>query len=231
MTQQQRQVIRNGSIGLRVKDVRETARQITSMVVEGGGYVESSNSGGIAGADPTVDMTIRVLSTGFDDAMMTLEDMGIMLDQSSDAKDVTAQIVDLGARVKTLTAKEDTFREMLRNSRSTNDIISLQERLTEVRTEIERMEAQRKSLSQLASLSSIKIHLTQNATVPVVAKDPNWFGETLASASTSFMGVFRGLIGGLTWIAVFSPIWLAPLLIGAWAWRKFIRRVPPVVTH
>lgn len=229
--QQQRHVIRNGSISLRVEDVRKTARQITEMVIKGGGYVGSTKTNGVAGENPTVDMTIRVLSSGFDDAMMTLEDMGILLDQSSDTDDVTAQIVDLGARVKTLTAKEDTFREMLRQARTTNDIISLQERLTQVRTEIERMDAQRKSLSQLASLSTISIHLTQNATVPVVAKDPNWFGQTFASASSSFMGIGRGLVGLATWIVVFSPFWLLPILAGSWAWKRYGRRVPPTITE
>ena len=229
--QQQRHVIRNGSISLRVDDVRKTARQITEMVIKGGGYVGSTKTNGVAGEHPTVDMTIRVLSSGFDDAMMTLEDMGILLDQSSNTDDVTAQIVDLGARVKTLTAKEDTFREMLRSSRNTNDIISLQERLTQVRTEIERMEAQRKSLSQLASLSTISVHLTQNATIPVVAKDPNWFGQTFASASSSFMGIGRGLVGLATWIVVFSPFWLLPILAGSWAWKRYGRRVPPTITE
>ncbi|MCH8979307.1 MAG: DUF4349 domain-containing protein [Armatimonadetes bacterium] len=229
--QQQRSVIRDGSISLRVEDVRITAREITNMVVKGGGYVESTNTDGVAGENPTVDMTIRVVSSGFDDAMMTLEDMGILLDQSSNARDVTAQIVDLGARVKTLTAKEDTFREMLRNARTTSDIIALQERLTQVRTEIERMEAQRKSLSQLASLSTITVHLTENATVPVVAKDPNWFGQTFASASSSFMGIGRGVVGMVTWIVVFSPFWLLPILAASWAWKRYGRRVPPTITQ
>lgn len=231
MAQQQRNVIRNGSISLRVKNVRTTSREITNMVVEGGGYVESMSTDGVAGENPTVDMTIRVVSSGFDSAMLTLEEMGILLDQSSNAKDVTAQIVDLGARVKTLTAKEDTFREMLRSSRNTNDIIQLQERLTQVRTEIERMEAQRVSLSQLASLSTITVHLTQNATVPVVAQDPNWFGQTFASASSSFIGIGRGVVALVTWAVVFSPFWLLPILAASWAWKRYGKRVPPTITQ
>ena len=230
MAQQLRQIIRNGDISLRVDDVRKTARQITDMVVQGGGYVQSTKTNDVAGDNPTVDMTIRVVSSGFDDAMMTLEEMGVLLEQSSNTKDVTSQLIDLGVRVKTLTAKEDTFREMLRNARTTSDIISLQERLTQVRTEIERMEAQRKSLSALATLSTIEVHLSENATIPVVASDPNWFGQNFAAASTSFMGIGRGLVSMLTWLVVFSPIWLTPILVGAWAWKRFGKRIPPV-TH
>ena len=228
----QRHVIRNGTISLRVKDVRKSANEITAMVVKGGGYVESSTSEGVGSANPTVDLTIRVVSSGFDDAMIRLEGMGTLLGQNTESEDVTAQIVDLGARIKTLAAKEETFREMIRLSRSVNDVVALQDRLTEVRMEIERMDAQRKSLSELASLSTIKVHLTQTATVPTAAStDPNWFTNTLGGATTSFMGTFQKLVAVLTWAVVYSPFWLLPLLGAWWLIKKQLRRTPPMMAE
>jgi hypothetical protein len=227
----QRHVIRNGSISLRVKDVRKSANNITQMVVKGGGYVESSTSAGVGSANPTVDLTLRVVSSGFDDAMIQLEGMGTLLGQNTESEDVTAQIVDLGARIKTLAAKEETFREMIRVSRNVNDVVALQDRLTEVRMEIERMDAQRKSLSELASLSTIKVHLTQTATVPTTAQDPNWFTNTLGGATTSFMGTFQKIVAVLTWAVVYSPFWLLPLVAAWWLVKRHLRRMPPVMAE
>ncbi len=224
-----RHVIRNGSIGLRVESVEKAEKQISAMVGKGGGYVETTTSSDLGGGNPTIDMTVRVPSTGFEESLATLAALGHVTSKQVDAKDVTAEIVDLGARIKTLTAKEETFREMLKSSRSINDVMSLQDRLTEVRTEIERMEAQRKSLSELASLSTIRIHLSQNATVPTVAAaDPNWFAQSFGSATTSFMGAVRAVVGLLTWVVVFSPFWLVPVALVLWLVRRLGRRVPPV---
>jgi hypothetical protein len=226
-----RQVIRNGSIGLRVDDVEKSEKQISAMVAKGGGYVETTSSTDLGGSNPSIDMTVRVPSTGFEDSMATLAALGHVTAKTVDAKDVTSEIVDLGARIKTLAAKEETFREMLKASRNINDVMSLQDRLTEVRTEIERMDAQRKSLSELASLSTIKIHLAQGATVPVASADPNWFGQSLGSATTSFMGALQGVVGVLTWAVVFSPFWLMAILLLWWLVRKFGRRIPPVMSE
>ncbi|MCH7553121.1 MAG: DUF4349 domain-containing protein, partial [Chloroflexi bacterium] len=44
MAEQQRQVIRNGEISVRVPDVEEAESKITDMVIKGGGYVESSST-------------------------------------------------------------------------------------------------------------------------------------------------------------------------------------------
>jgi hypothetical protein len=225
MAASKRQVVRNGEVGLRVEDVEKAERQISQMVAKGGGYVEDTESSDLGGANPTVRMTLRVPATGFEDSMATLAGLGHVLSKSVNAKDVTAEIVDLGARIKTLAAKEETFREMLRSSRNLNDVMALQDRLTEVRTEIERMDAQRKSLSDLAALSTIKVTLTQNATVPTAASaDPNWFNQSLGSATTSFMGVFRSLVAFLTWLVVFSPFWLLPVLGIVWLVKKAARK-------
>ena len=216
----QRQVIRKGSISIRVKSVEETERQITESVVAGGGYVETTSTSDLAGDDPRVDMTIRVKSEGFDDALNTLADLGTVLSKQIDSSDVTAQIVDLDARTKTMAAKEETYRNMLRTAVNTQDVITLQEQLTQVRTEIERMEAQRNSLSKLADLSTIEVSLTQNATMPVVAQDPNWFGQTLATTATSFVGGLRNILTAVLWIVGAAPYWLLPALLAFWAWRK-----------
>lgn len=230
MAASKRQVIRNGAIGLRVENVEKAEQQISAMVAKSGGYVENTSSNDLGGTAPTIDMTVRVPATGFEDSMSTLAGLGHVLSKSVDAKDVTSEIVDLGARIKTLSAKEETFREMLKSSRNLNDVVSLQDRLSDVRMEIERMEAQRKSLSDLAALSTIKVHLTQTATVPTAAStDPNWFNQNLGTATTSFMSVTRGIVGFLTWAIVFSPFWLLPILGVTWLVKKATRRVPPVM--
>jgi hypothetical protein len=232
MAASKRQVIRNGEIGLRVESVEKTEKLINQMVTRGGGYVENTASSDLGGSNPTIDLTVRVPSTGFEDSMDTLAGLGLVTSKTVNAKDVTSEIVDLGARIKTLAAKEETFREMLRSSRNLNDVMTLQDRLTEVRTEIERMDAQRKSLSELAALSTIKVHLSQTATVPTAAStDPNWFKQSLGAATTSFMGAARGVVGALTWAVVFSPFWLLPILGVAWLVKRLARRVPPVIAH
>jgi hypothetical protein len=174
-----------------------------------------------------MELTVRVPATEFEDTLAQLANLGHVLSKTTNSQDVTAEIVDLGARIKTLSAKEETFREMLKSNRNINDVMSLQDRLTEVRTEIERMQAQLKSISELASLSTIKISLSRSESVPatVADTDPNWFGQTLGSATTSFMGVARTVVGAATWLVVFSPFWLLPVLFAYWLWRRYGKKL------
>jgi hypothetical protein len=223
----QRKVIRNGEIGLRVDDVEKAESKVTQLVQQVGGYVANTTSSDLRGANPTMELTVRVPATEFEDTLAQLANLGHVLSKTTNSQDVTAEIVDLGARIKTLSAKEETFREMLKSNRNINDVMSLQDRLTEVRTEIERMQAQLKSISELASLSTIKINLSRSESVPatVADTDPNWFGQTLGSATTSFMGVARTVVGAATWLVVFSPFWLLPVLFAWWLWRRYGKKL------
>ena len=147
-------------------------------------------------------------------AVLALIGLGIATSKTIKGEDVTSQMVDLDARLKTLTAQEASYREMLRITRSGPENLTLREKLDGIRMEVERIAAQRSQMAGLASLSTIRLTLDQSLeAMPIPAKDQNWLQEAWAQASGAFMGAIRVIATGLIWLAVYSPIWLTALLI------------------
>ncbi len=225
-----RKVVRTGSISVRVEDAQAAEKSVGELLSTGPGYIETSNYSGYESGSPAVKMKIRVPSGEFESFMDSLSALGIVLDKKIETKDVTAEIADFGAVIKTLLAMEESLRETLRATRNPGEIVGLQERLTEVRTQIDRIKAQEKALSAVAELSTIDVTLKQQNNTAVQPNDPDWFGQNVSSASASFMTVFRGVTTLFTWIIVFSPFWLTAMIVGSLVYRRHLRK-PPLQTQ
>jgi hypothetical protein len=225
----ERQIIREASLEVRVRKMDEAEKEALRIAKQAGGFVESSSSTGLASSFPRTDLSIRVPVAKFDEVLESFSGLGIPLSKSISGEDVTAQLVDMEARLKTLTAQEDTLREMLKSTKTVKDMLEVQGRLTDVRTQIEQIAAQRKNMSELATLSTIRLSLVQSSeTAPIAPKDQNWIGEAWAQASTALMGALRKLVTAVIWIVVYSPIWLVGLVLLRLAWKGWRRRTEDI---
>lgn len=210
-----RQVIRRAEIAIRVPNVESAEREVNALVRGWQGYVESANSSDLATDRPILTMAIRVPVDRFDDGIAKLESLGVRLSKVVSSEDVTGQIVDLDARLSTLRAQEETYRGLLKRSSNLSNVISLQDKLTEVRGTIESMSAQRKTLGGLAALSNISLRLEQDAVAHAAPKDPNWMAQTWGESTTALGAALRVVVTVGMYLLVFSPIWV-PLLWLAW---------------
>ena len=179
------------------------------LVQEAGGYVDSAESSDLASATPVLTMSLRVPVAKFDATLDQFEKLGARLSKKVSSEDVTATVVDLAARLKIMRTQEEVYRGMLAKARSNQDLIDVQDKLMNLRGTIESLEAQHKSLSQLAALSSIELTLQQSAEGAAAAtNDPNWAREQWGSALSALGSAAR--VGGtvLIWSVVFSPFWI-----------------------
>lgn len=218
-----RQVIRRAEVAVRVPNVEKAEREVNRIVLGWQGYVESANSSDLDTANPVLTMAIRVPVDRFDEGIAKLESLGVRLRKVVSSEDVTGQIVDLDARLSTLRAQEETYRGLLKRSSNLESVISLQDKLTEVRGTIESMSAQRKTLGSLASLSSISLRLEQDAVAHGVSKDPNWMAQTWGESTTALGGAVRVVVTIAMYLAVFSPIWL-PIVWFIWRSTRPVRK-------
>jgi len=203
---QKRQVILDGSISVRVKDVNQSAKDVIAYVGKVGGYVEQRASTNLSEGNPQVILTIRVPYDTFDASLEKIASLGVKLSDSSTGQDVTDQLVDLSARIKTLKAQEETFREILKSTRKIEDVMNVHERL----------------------LSKISVTLVQSEAGKVKEKDPNWLAEAWGGASGAFGSVGKALLTTVVWLLVFAPFWLIPVLGIWWLVRRSAKK-PPVM--
>lgn len=222
----QRQVIRKAQLGVRVKNVEEAEKKATALVGQSGGYVEGTSSSDLAGANARITLTVRVPANKFDEILSGFSGLGVPVSKTISGEDVTAQLFDLDARLKTLAAEEETLRGFMKGARDLNTMMDVQRRITDVRTEIETIAGRRKHLGELAALSTITLSLAQSAEhAPIAPRDQNWALEAWGQATGSFMGLIRKLGTMAIWLAVCSPIWVPLLLLVRVAWRRMTARL------
>ncbi len=218
-----RHVIRTADVEVKVEDAEKAEQTAQQIISAADGFVANSSTTGLGGSDPSVTMTIRVPVAEFEDSLNKLASLGVLQNKSLSSDDVTGQIVDLDARLKTLRAKEEAYVGMLKKVSSTADVVTMQDTISNVRTEIEQIMGQRQQLSAQAKFSTINLTLSQKTSLVPPVKDQDWTNAAWADASSSFGEILRGFGTVGIWILTFAPVWLplvALFIGGIWWLRK-----------
>ena len=231
---QPRFVLRNGAVQTSVEDTLAVKQAIEDQVAEmasEGAFVISSNESGRRNDSPTVNMAIRVPVTRFDEMMDWLAAQvadGTTATRSETADDVTAEYIDLAARVQSLQAARDRLLELMQNAATTEELLLAEQQLTQRETEIEGLQGRLQYLSQSAQLSRIDITLT-----PYILSQPpdlSWRpAETTRRAYDALLNSGRNFLDFLILFVIVVLPWLiiAALLltlIYRFVWRPLRAR-------
>jgi hypothetical protein len=141
--------------------------QLTSLPGAVGGFITSSTFGGGEEfsdgrrAPRSGVVVMRVPSNEFDEVRKRLRSFGATISEQISGEEVSAQLVDLNARLTSLRLQEDSYRKLFEAAKQIQDIITVQERITEVRTQIEQIGAQRASLQNQVAMSTITVNVRE----------------------------------------------------------------------
>lgn len=222
-----KQIIKNGNLSLTVKDVDGAVIQIRGIALQHGGDVTQSSSTK-TGDFRVADIIIQVDSGRFEDAMAALRQLnGMVVDRKvdkTDSKDVTEEFVDVKAQITTLEATERQLRALLDRATRTEEILTIQREITNVRSQIDRLQGRANYLERRSAMSTITLHLEPES-APALTPNSGWrFSEVVARAWASSLRLLEGVATVVVSVAVFSW-WILPLLFLGWqAWRLYRRR-------
>lgn len=155
----ERMIVRNGRIELTVDHVPGTLETVTALAGRLGGVVLTSEVRERDG-QPFATLSLRVPSARYDEAMSELRRLAVKVDaENSNAQDVTEEFADLGLQVRNLEATETQYLELLKRAQSVEDVLRVQQRLGEVRTQIERLKGRMNALQRRSDFSQIDVTL------------------------------------------------------------------------
>jgi len=161
----ERKIIRNATLTLEVEQPSKAMQRMASVAESRGGFVVTSDSrqqtaAGGERAYEVITVELRVPAPQFDAALADIRAAGgSVTAQKITGKDVTEEYIDLEARLRTQRALEAQLLEIMKGADAVADAISVQRELTNVRTEIERVEGRRRYLENQSSLSTISVTL------------------------------------------------------------------------
>lgn len=212
-------VIRNGSLTVRVQDAEVAQKDVIRLARELGGYVEDSNLFRNPDGMATASVLIRVPERRFESGMESIARIGEVENRSVTGQDVTSQVVDMDARVKTLRAEEEQYRTLLKATQKIGDILIVKDRLSQVRMQIESLDAQRKHLRSQAAYSSISATFTERPKAEGKKSD-TWVDDAWNTAVNRLGRVGEFLGKGVINAFVFAPVWLPLFLLAWWGARR-----------
>lgn len=159
----ERKIIRNATLTLEAGEPSKVSQRVASVAESRGGYVvtsESRQQGGARGSKgyEVFTVEVRVPSAQFDAALSEISAAadGVTARKIT-GRDVTEEYIDLEARLRTQQALESRLLEIMKGADAVADAITVQRELTNVRTEIERVEGRRRFLENQSSLSTISV--------------------------------------------------------------------------
>lgn len=218
-----RKVVYKSRLDLEVEDVDVAVDQVQRTAASlGGGLMSASVRDEGQGEERrrVADVTVRVPASAYADALSQLRRLAVRVrTETAQSSDVTEEYADLQARLRNLQATEARYLELLGQARNIGEVLQVQDRLSSVRLEIERVQGRINLLDRLTDMATITVHLEP----PVAsASDPAWHpGDVAADA----WGALRAIMQGLATAAIYFAIaggWLAVLaVLGLLAWRHW----------
>lgn len=217
-------IVHTGSMSLEVSDLRTTIDQATALVSGLGGSVAASheqNSGGRQNAT----VTYRIPAQRWTEALTGLRALGQrVLSEDTDAEDVTAEVIDLDARIANLQTSEAALQGIMGRATTIADVLKVQGELTSVRGDIESMIAKRDHLADQAALGTLEVTYS----VPVdeaAAATSGWdLGREVDGALAALVRVGQGLASVTVWLMIVVLPVLIPVALIAYIGFRVRRR-------
>ncbi len=231
---ERRVIIYTGYTALVVKDTQEAIAAITNLAEKMEGYVSESNTYQTSNNVLQGTITIRVSSEHYQETLAALRSLALRVErEESRSQDVTEEFIDQKARAENLKAGETAMQKLLDGRQTVaeiSDIAEIQQKLAEIRGQIEQTEGRLRYLIDQAYLSTINIELIPETSPPTPTPTPTplpgWSPQSVATdASQSLMVTLQNTVNVVIWGIIFwlpvVVIYLLPLMAVVW----FIRWV------
>ncbi len=213
-------IVRKATLSLEVGEAKlnDTISRATTIVRGHQGiYVSSSTE--VPNNEPAHgQVTFRVPVDAFEATLRDLKGLGRYRGENSSSEDVTTQYIDLNGQLAAWRAQEKVYLRLIGQAKSIADVISIQNQLQTVQSNINRLQGQVDFLRNQSSFSTITLDLAEpGAAGPAVPR------TRFAKAwSTAVDG-----LGAMSAAALVVVVWLAPFglvaLIAVWAFHRLRR--------
>lgn len=199
------QVIRTGSLTLVVSDVTESADEAIEVVLDAGGRIDSRDVL-VTDNGPMTTLTTRIPADNFDEVLSEVSQLGEVTSLYENSADVTMQVIDLDARISTLTESISRLRDLQQQAATVADLVAVETELTTRQAELESLQSQRTYLADQVDYSTLTI--TFNPEVSRTTGSPD-FVNGLINGWYALLNLGASALTGLGFVIPF----LIPLVI------------------
>lgn len=207
----ERKIIITALYEIEIKDLDKTADLLTGKIQEAGGYIESSKLNGSTESGGSAEFVLRIPSHTYDVFDGYLKSLGNILYCTQQGEDITTKYYDTESKLNTLRIQQERILELLKKAENLQDILTLENELNRIRTEIETLTTQLKLYDNEVAYATVRVNLQQVAEyqksdVGFWSKLGDTFQQSLSGAGYVFQQIFLALIWMLPYLAVLAVI-------------------------
>ncbi len=209
-------IIKTGNLNIEVENYQESIITIRNIIKQTQGYI-SNEEENHSSYQMYNTLTIRVPKEKFDDLLLKIEKSAYKVNSKNvNMQDVSEEYVDLTTRLKTKKEVELRYLDLLKQARSINEILSVENELRVIREEIEAKEGRVKFLDSQVGYSTLTLYVYQQYDNPY---EPGFINKITKALGTGWEGIKIFVIG----IFYIWPFWV---ILGAFfIWlRWFLKR-------
>lgn len=226
-TTQNEKIIKTVELTVETKEYEAYIASLTASVASAGGYIENSTAdyGRFSYSNRGASYTVRIPTDKLDEFLDSAGKKGTIISKTENQKNVTLEYVDLESRIEAYKTEKTTLTGLLEKAESLENVLAIQERLSEVNYQIETYTSQLKVLENRVSYSTVTLRI--NEVERVTEAEPTlWsrikdrFLDNLDGLVDWLKDMVVGIIGGLPVIIPLGLVIAAAVLII----RKLIRK-------
>ena len=228
-------LIKTLKVGMGVKDTTKVADILQAWIAATD--IRSSSAGityDQAGDSLyNISLTFSVQSSLYPQIALYLRDYaakngGQLLSLNETVQDVGNDFIDTQSRLTNLRTEQTRLLNLLGHAQVLGDVITIQDKLTEVEGQLETIQAHLKQLNGQISFYTVIVTLQPLATVVSPPPSSGWsLGQTFHDAFAASLGFAQGLLTFVVWLLAYS-FYIIPLGLLAWVlyrWRKRSRSI------
>ena len=215
-------IIYSADATLETTEFDAALEKIQALVKELGGFMESTSVSGnnyssIARGNTGgryASFTIRVPSDKFSALTGSLSDIGNVPHCSTYMQNVTMEYYDVQSRLEAYKTQETRLLEMLAVAKSVEDMLAIQQQLTEVQYEIDSLTGQLRYYDHQVNYSTVTLYVTEvreytpepTITLTYWQRMTRGFSESLKGVGKFFQDLFLWFVTSLPWLVPLAAV-------------------------
>ncbi|MEI6510974.1 MAG: DUF4349 domain-containing protein [Candidatus Uhrbacteria bacterium] len=217
-------IIKTGSLSLTVASVAETSPKIVDLATKAGGYAQNSSVSEDQDGTHAGYVTVRVPSDKFETTVTAIKALATVVNvESTNGQDVTEQYSDLEAQLRNAQAQEAQYLEILKQAKTVDETLNVQQYLSNVRGTIESLQGRIKYLSNATTYSTIDVSLSEKPSIHVPTKGFDLV-STAKEAAQALVAIAQNLGVAIVWLVIVGGGILLPIALAVWGIVAIVRK-------
>lgn len=208
--QSNEKIIYTYNYSVETKTFDEFMEAVQNRINEYGGYLESSETNGNSEMNIRryANMVIRIPADKMHSFLNMVKENSNVTYSSSSTENVTLSYVDMQSHIKALKTEQETLMGILERAEKLEDIITIQNQLTNIRYELESYESQLRVYDNRINYSTLYLDINEVERETSVATELSYGEEIRQGLSDTLYDLGQGFRDFSIWFIVNLPVLL-----------------------